>query len=219
MCSPEESVRVPVIFGKRSLKFELNKNEEVGKLRTYFCQAEKLQLSSVRFLLNGQRLEDFEKIESLFIRDGDVIEAFLELVGGGKPKCVKNLVDPKDILTALDESFEFSDEPDSCSDNEHPNEDVPLLGEITEKKVTNNNEKKHFDNDDNITDLENYKCPEDNFADNDLAGDPDMRMCEGSVSEQLNCSNEIEVELTSRQFLDDVRKNETFSKKITITNI
>ena len=61
--------------------------------------------------------------------------------------------------------------------------------------------------------MENGKCPEDNFADNDLAGDPDMRMCEGSVSDQLNCSNEIEVELTSRKFLDDVRKNETFSKR------
>ena len=213
MYSPEDSVHVPVNFGNRTLQFELNKNEEIRELRKYFCQEEKFHLSSVRFLFNGQRLEDDEKIESVLTRDGDVIEAFLELVGGGKPKIVKNLVDPKDICAALDESFEFSDEPDSCSDNEHPNEDVPLLGEITEKKVTNNNEKKHFDNDNNITDLENDKCPEDNFADNDLAGDPDMRMCEGSVSEQINCSNEIEVELTSRQFLDDVRKNETFSKK------
>ena len=152
MYSPEDSVHVPVNFGNRTLQFELNKNEEIRELRKYFCQEEKFHLSSVRFLFNGQRLEDDEKIESVLTRDGDVIEAFLELVGGGKPKIVKNLVDPKDICAALDESFEFSDEPDSCSDNEHPNEDVPLLGEITEKKVTNNNENKHFDNDNNITD-------------------------------------------------------------------
>ena len=41
----------------------------------------------------------------------------------------------------------------------------------------------------------------------------DMRVFNGSVSEQLNCSDDSEDEISSRQFLDDVRKNETFSKK------
>ena len=165
---PEEFVHVPVSFGNRTINFGLEKHEEVGILRKYFCQAEKLQLSSVRFFLNGQRLEDVERIEALLTKDGDVIEAFLELVGGGKPNNVKNLVDEQDILTALDESFEFSDELDSCSDSEHPENDVPLLREKTEGKVTNDNGKRHSDNDNNITKLENEKCPKDNLADKDL---------------------------------------------------
>ena len=139
MCYREESVHVPVKFGTSTSKFELSKNEEIGELRKSFCQAEKLKLSSVRFLLNGQRLEDAEKIESLLRGDGGVIEAFFELAGGGKPKNAKNLVDEKDIRSALDESFELSDELDSDSDHEHPKEDDPLIGEITELEVINNN--------------------------------------------------------------------------------
>ena len=210
---PEEFVHVPVSFGNRTINFGLEKHEEVGILRKYFCQAEKLQLSSVRFFLNGQRLEDVERIEALLTKDGDVIEAFLELVGGGKPNNVKNLVDEQDILTALDESFEFSDELDSCSDSEHPENDVPLLREKTEGKVTNDNGKRHSDNDNNITKLENEKCPKDNLADKDLTEGSDMRVFNGSVSEQLNCSDDSEDEISSRQFLDDVRKNKTFSKR------
>ena len=80
---------------------ELNKDGDILELRKSFCQEEKLKLSSARFLHNGQRLEDHEKIESLSTGDGDVIEAFLELAGGGKPKNVKNLVEESDIRNAV----------------------------------------------------------------------------------------------------------------------
>ena len=101
-------VQVSVSYKKRNIKLEQNITKTVQELKKNFCEAEKLKLSSVRLLLNGQRLKDKETIESLELSDCDVIEAFEEMSGGGKPEKPKNLVDEHEIRNALDKSFDYS---------------------------------------------------------------------------------------------------------------
>ena len=61
----------------------MKQKEEIQELKKLVCQSYKLKFSSLRLLLNGQRLEDSDSVALITIVDGDVIEAFLELCGGG----------------------------------------------------------------------------------------------------------------------------------------
>ena len=126
MCSSEKQVHLPVRFGNNITKFKMNQKEEIGELKDKFCQSAKLEFSSVRLLLNGQRLEDSDTVALISLIDGDVIEAFLELSGGGKPENAKNLTNEQEILNALEESFEVSDDLNSDSDSEQRREDSTL---------------------------------------------------------------------------------------------
>ena len=90
-------VQVSVRFENRHIKLEQNQTETVCQLRKSISEKEKLDPSSVRLLLHGQRLDDKETIETLALSDSDVIEAFLEMSGGGKPEKPKTLVDEKEM--------------------------------------------------------------------------------------------------------------------------
>ena len=101
-------------------------NEEIRELKKLVCQSENLKFSSVRLLLDGERIEDSDTVALLSMTGGDVIEAFLELYGGGKPENAKNLNNDDEIRSALEESFEVTDDLDSDSDSENDCEDSIL---------------------------------------------------------------------------------------------
>jgi hypothetical protein len=152
------------------------------------------------------------------IIDGDVIEAFLELSGGGKPENAKNLTNEQEILNALEESFEVSDDLNSDSDSEQPRKDSILTEQKEEDSAKNNNENMEFYNHNFVKHFENEqdndKDTEDIFSQNKMDGKHHQNVSEGSSTEPLNFSNEINCsELTSEQYLEDLRKNRTFSKK------
>ena len=127
-------VQVSVRFENSNIKLEQNKTETVCQLRKTISEKEKLDPSSVRLLLHGQRFDDKETIETLALSDSDVIEAFLEMSGGGKPEKPKTLVDEKEIRDALEKSFEDTEYSDSESDTDEPmNENIPAE-EIAEGK-------------------------------------------------------------------------------------
>ena len=110
MSSSEVQAHLPVRFGNDIIKYKINQKDKIGELKNTFCKSAKLELSSVRLLLNGQRLEDSDTVQSMSMTDGDIIEAFLEMSGGGKPDNAKNLTNDDQIRGALEESFEVSDD-------------------------------------------------------------------------------------------------------------
>ena len=187
-------VQVSVSYKNRNIKLEQNIPKTVQELKKNFCEAEKLNLSSVRLLLNGQRLDDKDTIESLELSDYDVIEAFFEMSGGGKPKKPKNLVDELEILNALDKSFDYSEQSDTESDTEQQEH-----GNIPAEKVA---EEK---------DLIREECTETNEEEGHQ-----KKVSEESSLKPIDYSSETIVEcsdISDEQFLNDLRQNETFSRK------
>ena len=85
-------------------------------IKQKFCHAYDLPWSGVRFLFNGERIQDYDTAKSLGIISGDVIEVFLEMTGGGKQKKYpkekrKDLSqDPTQILELLDMTSEESNQ-------------------------------------------------------------------------------------------------------------
>ena len=183
----------------------------IGELKKRFCHAEKLKLTSVRLLHNGQRLHDKETLETLALKETcDEIEAVIEMTGGGKPEKPKNLSSEEDILNALDESFEGNF--DSESDTEYDEENITH----TEQEDTTKYIEDSCDN-------ENGDCPKD-FDDEkstdlrlkeiDAEGENLQKMCDKSTV--VNCTIEMDSdshEISSKQYVDNLRKNETFSRK------
>ena len=88
-----------------------------------------MKLSSVRFLLDGSRLDDGKTAKNLELQTGCVIDAFTELEGGGwKPK--RNIYKTEEeILKSLDES---DDDLESKSNNEDSLEEEEKEEEVTE---------------------------------------------------------------------------------------
>ena len=62
---------------------------KIEVLRMSYCEEANLNPSSVKFLIDGQRLHDDETPNSLGLIDGDIIEVYMEMIGGGWPQ--KNL--------------------------------------------------------------------------------------------------------------------------------
>ena len=93
-------------------------------MRKNFCEEANLDLSSVKFCIDGQRLHDNETLNSLGLANGDIIEAYMEMKGGGWPKqnIYNNVGKIQEILDNNDQvdmstDDELSDEGD---ESKHP---------------------------------------------------------------------------------------------------
>jgi small ubiquitin-related modifier len=62
--------------------FKIRKTTQMRKLKQAYCDRQGLQLSSVRFLFDGTRLEDDVTPKQLEMEDDDVIEVMQEQTGG-----------------------------------------------------------------------------------------------------------------------------------------
>jgi hypothetical protein len=106
-----------------------------------------MKTSSVRLLLNGQNLNLENTIDSLDINNGDVIEAFEELLGGGPPTKrnmfgnVKKILETLDALqdtdgTTSDSSLDMKDDIDETNrvSNTDQDWDINAKMEGSEKK-------------------------------------------------------------------------------------
>ena len=83
----------------------LNTNEMIGPLRKKFCLENELNISQVRFLLNGQRIKDTDTAETLQLSEGDFIDIFLEMKGGGWLANKNNGLSDEEILKRLQENM------------------------------------------------------------------------------------------------------------------
>jgi small ubiquitin-related modifier len=62
--------------------FKIKRNTPLSKLMDAYCDRQGVDKQSVRFLYDGERVQDTSTPESLDMEDQDVIDALLEQKGG-----------------------------------------------------------------------------------------------------------------------------------------
>ena len=102
MLQPVPAYVTVCIRSKYETFITLRKTESIGELKIKFCERHNVKTSSVRLLLLGQHLNMEQTIDTLDLKDGDVIEAFEELLGGGPPTKRNMFGNVDKILETLD---------------------------------------------------------------------------------------------------------------------
>ncbi|ROW03604.1 hypothetical protein VPNG_07214 [Cytospora leucostoma] len=62
--------------------FKVKRSTKLGKLMVYFCERQGKVLDSVRFLLDGKRVQPTDTPDTLEMEDGDTLEVHQEQQGG-----------------------------------------------------------------------------------------------------------------------------------------
>ncbi|XP_065840127.1 small ubiquitin-related modifier 1-B-like [Oscarella lobularis] len=62
--------------------FKIRKTTQMRKLKQAYCERQGLGINSVRFLFDGQRIDDDMTPKQLDMEEDDVIEVMLEQTGG-----------------------------------------------------------------------------------------------------------------------------------------
>ncbi|CAH3130928.1 unnamed protein product, partial [Pocillopora meandrina] len=62
--------------------FKIKKTTQLKKLKQAYCDRQGVPLNSLRFLFDGQRINDDQTPKDLEMEDDDVIEVYQEQTGG-----------------------------------------------------------------------------------------------------------------------------------------
>ena len=93
-------------------------NTKLGRLKRKFCKENRIRNSLMKFLFDGQIIEDQDTASTIGLMDGDTIEVFKEMVGGGKPMGTNIAKDSEKILNVLDTFSASEDDVSSDENNE-----------------------------------------------------------------------------------------------------
>lgn len=77
-CSP---LSLPSQNGEET-QFKIKKTTKMGKVFKAYAERKGISQSTLRFLLDGERVADDQTAKMLELEDGDQIDAVLEQVGG-----------------------------------------------------------------------------------------------------------------------------------------
>eukprot|EP00210_Caulerpa_lentillifera_P008004 g7643.t1 len=66
------------------LQFKVRKNTKFEKVMLAFCQKRNYQMSQVRFLYDGERVQRHQTPQSVDMEEGDIIDCVIEQLGGNK---------------------------------------------------------------------------------------------------------------------------------------
>eukprot|EP00127_Corallochytrium_limacisporum_P004214 Clim_evm159s157 gene=Clim_evmTU159s157 len=66
-----------------SVHFRVKRSTQLKKLMTAYCERQGMSLNTVRFLYDGERVQNEDTPNSLQMDDDEIIEVFQEQVGGG----------------------------------------------------------------------------------------------------------------------------------------
>lgn len=77
-----EHINIKVTDSSTDVFFKIKKTTQLKKVMDAFCKRTGKESSALRFLYEGERINDTDTPESLDIGDGDLIEAHSEQVGG-----------------------------------------------------------------------------------------------------------------------------------------
>ena len=126
--------------------WQIPSNLKMDVIKRQLCREEDWILDNIRFLLDGERIKDDETPASLGLSNGDIIEVFFEMTGGGPPENLKKNLsgDEQKILDILENTFD-SDNPDDSLDEEEKVEDDELISSFKDEclpAVQYNNELK-----------------------------------------------------------------------------
>ncbi|ODV89483.1 hypothetical protein CANCADRAFT_12245, partial [Tortispora caseinolytica NRRL Y-17796] len=77
-----EQINVKVTDGNNELFFKIKRTTQFRKLIEKYCERQGQSRSSLRFLYEGERVNDSDTPVDLDMRDGDTIEVHQEQIGG-----------------------------------------------------------------------------------------------------------------------------------------
>lgn len=77
-----EHINIKVTDSNTDVFFKIKKSTPLKKVMDAFCKRTGKNQANLRFLYDGERVNETDTPESLDISDGDVIEAHTEQIGG-----------------------------------------------------------------------------------------------------------------------------------------
>jgi hypothetical protein len=83
--------------------FKIKRTTKFGKIIRAYCDRQEVDPKTLRFLLDGHRIQDGDTPESLDMEDGDMVDAMLEQIGGdATPEHQADAVEAKPAAGKLD---------------------------------------------------------------------------------------------------------------------
>ena len=116
---------------KKNIEVKIKPTQCVRDLKESFCYMQKLKMSSIRLFVDGQRLEESETVANLGLQNGDIIEAFMEITGGGGPK--KRGLSIDEVKKRLNKDEDKSDDAFSSSSDSDENQSPPHTHQVQVK--------------------------------------------------------------------------------------
>ncbi|OAQ64206.1 ubiquitin-2 like rad60 SUMO-like domain-containing protein [Pochonia chlamydosporia 170] len=80
---PLRHLNLKVTDNNNEVFFKIKSNTPLQKLMTAFCDRQGKDITSLRFLLEGVRINAEDTADILNMEDGDTIEVHQEQIGGG----------------------------------------------------------------------------------------------------------------------------------------
>ncbi|PSR91959.1 ubiquitin-related domain-containing protein [Coniella lustricola] len=77
---PQEHLNIKVTDNNNEVFFKIKRSTKLEKLMNAFCERQGKTLQSVRFLFEGQRVQQTDTPDSLEMTDGDTLEVHQEQV-------------------------------------------------------------------------------------------------------------------------------------------
>ena len=146
-------------------------------MRKQFCNKEMKDPHVIRFFFNGERLND-ETILNMLNLNNEEIEAFEECKGGGPPTKKHKTYDEKQIIEALNESLEDSEQA-AVQLEENKSKKEKSSGTVSLDSIEPNQSDHESEKDEIISDAINetvleLEVQESNFSTNDGVGDREV---------------------------------------------
>ena len=132
---------------KRQNDIKVSPNQSFGEVKKFICEENNLNLAKVRLFYDGQRIMDNDNAQTLNLNDGDTIDVFLEIKGGGWPtkrlkdidnEEISNLLhysDDEEMMTEGIETEKFHSTQQREQNQVKPH--IPHENETNEKSATN----------------------------------------------------------------------------------
>lgn len=77
-----EHLNIKVTDGNNEVFFKIKRSTQLKKLMDAFCERQGKDKKTVRFLFDGQRVNDGDSPDTLEMADGDTLEVHQEQIGG-----------------------------------------------------------------------------------------------------------------------------------------
>ncbi|KAI3865197.1 hypothetical protein MKW92_033364 [Papaver armeniacum] len=67
----------------KGVGFRIKRNARMGKLMQAYCDAFKIDITSIKFILDGTQIKQEHTVNQLKLVDGDEIQVVQDMIGGG----------------------------------------------------------------------------------------------------------------------------------------
>ncbi|MCJ1479587.1 hypothetical protein MMC13_008273 [Lambiella insularis] len=79
---PSEHLNIKVTDNNNEVFFKIKRTTALKKLMDAFCDRQGKMRTTVRFLFDGQRVQESDSPDTLDMQDGDTLEVHQEQIGG-----------------------------------------------------------------------------------------------------------------------------------------